>query len=130
MNQKMLSKPVRSRKRVLIVDDDAGVRSLLKEVLESAGYDVLEAIDGKQAIAAKDGPPIDLIVTDLAMPEADGIEVIRAFGKTQPVPAIIVLSGAFNGCVLKAARLLGAKATLPKPIDIDQLTALVNDLAG
>jgi two-component system, cell cycle sensor histidine kinase and response regulator CckA len=115
---------------VLIVDDEAGFRALIRDVLEDAGYQVLEAPDGKQAIAVRSDRSIDVLITDLAMPEMEGIEVIRAFSQSDQPPAIIAISGAFDESVLKAARLLGAKATLTKPIEIDQLVELVDSLVG
>ncbi|HUA20496.1 MAG TPA: response regulator [Bryobacteraceae bacterium] len=129
--QLLLQRPLDGGSRqgvVLVADDEPGFRSLVRDVLEAFGYQVLEAADGKQALAAKERHRIDILITDLAMPDMDGIELIRAFLHTAQSPSVVAISGAFDASVLKAARLLGAKATLTKPIDTDALVTLVKGL--
>ena len=65
-------------KRVLTVDDSATVRQAMNMVLVEAGYDVMEAVDGEDALKKLDGGQVDMVVTDLNMPKMDGIELIRA----------------------------------------------------
>ncbi|HTR38595.1 MAG TPA: response regulator [Bryobacteraceae bacterium] len=115
---------------ILIVDDEPAFRELLREVLEAAGYRVMEAAQGNQALAIQQRQRIDILITDLAMPDMDGIELIRAFVHTDRAAAVVAISGAFDESVLRAARLLGASATLTKPIDMDHLVAEVDRIAG
>jgi len=107
--------------RILVADDEAGVRGWLRQVLEDAGYEVIEAADGKQALKeARDGT-VSLVITDLAMPEQEGIETILALRKDVPGMGIIAMSGAFGGQYLEVARRLGAQAVLTKPVSAELL---------
>jgi CheY-like chemotaxis protein len=96
--------------------------------LEDAGYEVIEAADGKQALKdARDGR-VDLVITDLAMPEQEGIETIRALRKDVPGIGIIAMSGAFGGQFLEVAHRLGAQAVLTKPVSADLLLVKVAEV--
>ena len=111
--------------RILVVDDEEGVRGFLRTVLEVAGYDVLEAADGKQALLVVQAAPVDLVITDLVMPEQEGIETVRALRRDYPSVGIIVISGAAGGPYLRVAETLGAHAALPKPVAPEVLLAEV-----
>ena len=111
--------------RIVIADDEAAVRGFLRLTLEGAGYEVLEAIDGMEAVRQVRDGGVDLLLTDLVMPEQEGIETIRALRASNPAIGIIAISGAFDGQFLKTARLLGADATLLKPVTAKQLLASV-----
>ena len=82
-------------KTVLIVDDSELVLKIISNKLKKAGYDILQALDGKQALKLLDGNSIDLLITDLNMPEMDGVELINAV-RTNPyyqfIPIILFLS--------------------------------------
>jgi CheY-like chemotaxis protein len=108
----------------LIVDDDAKIRDFLRSVLEAQGYLVQETSDGREALSkiAQNCP--DVVLTDIVMPDVEGIELIRMIRKVTPNLRIIAMSGASDG-YLHAARALGADATIQKPIDIDALLALM-----
>ena len=112
--------------RILVVDDEEGVRSLLRHLLTEAGHSVVEAANGKEATERIRTEAIDLMITDLVMPEREGIETIMELHRTRPDLGIIAMSGAFGGQFLRAARLFGARATLAKPIDPDVLLAEVD----
>jgi DNA-binding NarL/FixJ family response regulator len=71
---------------------------------------------------------VELIITDLAMPEEEGLEMIRLLQKEQPRIKIVAMSGAFEPAVLKAARYLGAHATLTKPLSLDELLHCISEL--
>jgi len=114
--------------RILVEDDDAGVRAFLRTVLESDGYEVTEAADGKQALQGVRAGRVDLVITDLVMPEQEGIETIRALRKEMPDIGIIAISGAFNGQFLKTARMMGANVALGKPVDARLLLASVTEV--
>ncbi len=115
---------------ILLVDDDAQVRNMLKITLERAGYEVTEATDGNQAVAAYDPAAVDLVITDIVMPEKEGIETIMELKTKNPAVKIIAISG--GGRInpedyLKWARRFGVAATFTKPVDREQL---LNTLAG
>lgn len=116
------------KKRILVVDDDAGVRDVLKSMLEMAGYSVSVAENGKEAMRALRVEGADLILTDLVMPEQEGIETIKALRQEYPSLKVIAMSGAFGGDYLRIASYLGAHGTLPKPIQMDALLKLVAEV--
>lgn len=110
--------------RILVVDDDAAIRESLRDVLADAGYDVVIAGDGREALAMLSPRPA-LIIVDLMMPELDGWELIDEMQRTAPLADIPV-------CVLSAIASHAppkASAILQKPIDLDELLAAVEKLA-
>lgn len=113
-----------SPRSILVVDDEENIRNLLSQILNPAGYDVLEAKDGKEAMRVVEEHSVDIVITDLAMPEQEGIETVRALRRSHPGVKIIAMSGAF-GDQLRTVKILGADATIRKPIDCDQLCGLV-----
>ena len=101
---------------ILVVDDEEGVRHLFEELLGNK-YRVLLASDGRQALQIMDdAQDVDLVITDLVMPNKEGIETIREMRRKYAGMRIIAMSGAFDGQFLRTAQLLGADATLTKPI--------------
>jgi two-component system chemotaxis response regulator CheY len=116
--------------RVLVVDDEADIRKMVKMTLTKAGYDVIEAEDGKKGIAAVrsgDNPLVlNTIICDLAMPNVGGMEAIAYFRSQFPSVPVIVLSG--TGTIEKASTLFkqGVVEYLNKPIEPDKLIAAVN----
>ena len=112
--------------RIVVADDEAGVRGFLRAVLEQGGYEVIEAVNGKQAVEETLARRVDLVITDLVMPEQEGIETIRALRRDMPGIGIIAISGAFQGQFLKTAQLLGADAVLNKPVSAGLLLASVD----
>ena len=100
---------------VLVVDDDAPSRGFLRELLQEAGYYVVEAADGREAMARVRSCKVDLVFTDLVMPEQEGLETIRAMRQEFPDIRIVAMSGAFGGDMLRVAEHVGALATLRKP---------------
>jgi DNA-binding NtrC family response regulator len=111
--------------RVLVVDDNSGIRSLLRSILESGGYQVAEASNGRLAIEHLRTNHADLVMMDLVMPEQEGIETIKELRVALPNLRIIAMSGAFGGDYLKVARLLGASDALQKPFGIDEVLECV-----
>jgi DNA-binding response OmpR family regulator len=114
--------------RILVVDDEAGVRGFLRAVLKQGGCEVIEAADGKQALQEVRAGQVDLVITDLVMPEQEGLETIRALRREAPGVGIIAISGAFAGQFLKVAQLLGADAALSKPVSNELLLAKVAEV--
>lgn len=116
---------------ILVTDDEALVRLTIRKMLEKEGHLVLEACDGKQAEAIAAEVKIDLLITDIIMPEKEGIETIMAIRKTQSELPILAISGggrSANLDYLVTAELLGANATLSKPFSKDTLINTVNTL--
>lgn len=113
---------------VLIIDDNKVVRELVRQFLAGAGHVLYEAEDGKIGQGILEREPIDLVITDIFMPEKEGLEVIRDIRQGGRSIAIIAMSGSgqFGGPdVLKFARDLGADATLTKPFTREQLLETV-----
>jgi hypothetical protein len=114
--------------RIVVADDEAGVRSFLRKVLENGGYEVIEAANGREALEEARAGGVDLVITDLVMPEQEGIETIRALRKDAAGIGIIAISGALGGQFLEVARMLGAQAVLSKPLSADLLLAKVAEV--
>lgn len=117
--------------RVLVIDDEEQVRTLIREVLEGAGHEVIEARNGREAMKLYEANPSSVVITDLVMPEQDGIETIRELRRRFPAVKIIAVSGAeqkLNLDLLYVAEKLGALRTMEKPFDIRKLVALVEEL--
>jgi CheY-like chemotaxis protein len=114
---------------VLVVDDEDAIRGLFHELLTAEGYRVLVASDGRQACdMLRRGMDLDLVITDLVMPNQEGIETIQAMRQQFPKVRIIAMSGAFGGQFLSTAKLLGADATLMKPVPPHQLCVTVAEV--
>jgi two-component system, cell cycle sensor histidine kinase and response regulator CckA len=116
--------------RILVVDDEECIRDFFREVLVSEGYNVQLAENGREALQLMEGQDVDLVVTDLVMPEREGIETIRAIHEQHPKTKVIATSGAFGGWFLTIAAKLGADATLAKPVQPDQLLNAVRKVAA
>jgi len=106
---------------ILVADDDREIREMIRSFLESEGYTIHSAGNGRDALAILKKTKIGVVLTDLAMPERDGIEMIADIRKQYAHVKIIAMSGAFTGGVLESAKLLGADAILVKPIEIEDL---------
>lgn len=116
---------------ILLVDDDAAIRGSLARILERAGYDVDTASNGHEAIAAMRRRQADLVITDILMPEKEGMETIIQMRKEYPRVPLIAMSG--GGIVdaahyLDSASNLGADRTFQKPIDYRELLEAVDTL--
>ena len=109
------------RPTVLVIDDEANIRQLLRTIFEEGGYTVIEAINGREALAKMSGHDIKLVVTDLVMPEQEGLETIQTLRRRFPEVKILAISGAFAGSYLKMAGQLGADRVLPKPFQREQV---------
>ena len=114
--------------RLLVVDDDDAVRGVLQKTLSDAGYDVLVARDGREGMRLVATHQFDLVLTDLIMPDQEGIETIRELRRDYPSIRIVAMSGAMDAVYLKTARILGADAALRKPIDGRELLRTLREL--
>jgi DNA-binding response OmpR family regulator len=117
--------------RILIIDDDTQVLNVLHLALVREGYDVLKASNGKEGIKLHREDPVDLIITDLIMPEKEGIETIRELTAEFPKVKIIAISGGgriSSEDYMPMAKMFGAKRTLAKPIERDELVRAVKEV--
>jgi two-component system, chemotaxis family, chemotaxis protein CheY len=113
---------------VLVIEDDAGLRRLLRWQLEKGGHRVVEAPDGRAGIAEYKRERPDLVVCDLFMPEIDGLGVIQELRRFDPGARIVAVSGGgakIRGDFLEIARILGAVDTLAKPFGREDLLEAV-----
>ncbi len=118
---------------ILIVDDEKALRQGLVFVLVRLGHTVREADDGQQALRLVAEQAPDLIITDLFMPEKDGIEVIREIRQMHPQLPLIAMSGGIQGdydTFLRMAKRLGVSGTLSKPFSIQDFRATVEKVLG
>jgi len=116
---------------VLIVDDDPAIRSIMSMVLKSAGYEVVCAVDGQEALKILGDGNFDLVITDMLMPGSDGLELLFAIKKNRPALRVLVMSGGGMigvGDYLKVAKKLGAHEVLEKPFTGETLLAAVAKL--
>src|SRR5210317_2488783 len=116
---------------ILIIDDEPQIRSMLKLMLERDGYEVAEAPDGIEGIRVFRQNPAELIITDLIMPNKDGIGMIFDLKKEFPNVKIIAMSGGGLNKpegYLRGAKKLGAAYTLTKPIDRDEMLRTIKDV--
>jgi CheY-like chemotaxis protein len=109
---------------ILLTDDDADVRMLIRGTLERAGHLVSVAANGTEALNLLGTKTFDLVITDVNMPEIDGIELTRLLHLQASPPKIIAISG-HDVVNLEMLEMLGAKASLAKPFTPKQLTDLV-----
>lgn len=113
-------------KRIMTVDDSASVRQMVAFTLKGEGYDVVEAVDGKDALAKLSGP-IDMIVTDLNMPNMNGIDLIknvRAQAQYKFIP-IVMLTTESQAGKKQEGKAAGATGWIVKPFKPEQLIAVV-----
>jgi CheY-like chemotaxis protein len=115
--------------RILIIDDEYSVRRLLSEVLKGAGHELMEVATAKEGLRLLRERPIDLVVTDILMPDMDGLEVTRLLHREFPSVKILALSGGSQDVdYCQVARSLGAHDTLMKPVSVQQLRDTVANL--
>ena len=117
--------------RILVIDDDTDVRRMVRNMLDRAGHEVAEAPNGDIGTKMFRKEPFDLIITDIFMPEKEGLETIRELHREFPDLRIIAISG--GGSVghysyLPLAKSFGATRTLSKPFSHQELLEIVNEL--
>jgi len=113
---------------ILIIDDDADTRDLMKATLEGAGHEVIVASDGLEGVKRYRTKRTDLVITDLFMPNQEGLETIKQMRMEFPDASIIAMSGRpSGGTMLAVAKRLGAKASLQKPFLPEELLKLVEE---
>lgn len=119
--------------RILIIDDDPYIRNVFKRFLEGYGYEVDVAQDGNEGVAAvKKGAP-DLVITDVMMPEKDGLEVVLELRRILPDMPVIAISGGMRIApmdFLPMVKKFGAKRVLYKPVDLEELCEAIKEVLG
>ena len=116
---------------ILIIDDESMIRESLSNLFEREGYSVEIAVDGADGLKKFAANPARIVVTDIVMPDKEGIETINELRRAYPDVRIIAISGGGrrgNAQFLDVARKLGADAALAKPFTRAQITGLVRDL--
>ena len=117
--------------RVLVVDDNEDLRNTIGALLQADGFDVVLAADGQAALAQHQVRAVDVVLTDLFMPDKDGIETIVELRKLSPGVKIVAMSGwtsSQGSDYLQVAREIGASVTLQKPFDPEELSRVLRRL--
>ena len=118
-------------KTILVIDDDEQMRVALRNLLEGSGYEVINASDGEEGLRLYHERPTDLIITDLIMPQKEGIETIRELRQDFPDVKIIAISGGGRSdpeVFLSFAKIFGAHRTIAKPFKREDLLNVIWDL--
>ncbi len=117
--------------RILIIDDEVQIRKMLRQLFEREGYEVFDASDGNEGLKLYRKNPADIVITDLVMPEKEGIETIKELYQEFPDVKIIAISG--GGRIvpehyLEIAKKFGAVRTFSKPFESKDLLMAVKEL--
>jgi CheY-like chemotaxis protein len=124
---------VKTMARILVIDDNNEVRRMIRQALELHGHNVVDAGDGVQALAQFRNCVTDLVITDIVMPEMEGLETIIELRAMDASVKILAISGGGSFVpdgYLRWAEMLGADRRLEKPFTVQQLVSVVNELLG
>ena len=116
--------------RILVIDDEKLPRMALNRMLKAGGHEAVEAENGRQGLFTYEESPVDLVVTDILMPEMGGLETIRELRRRHPEVKIIAITGGGSPDgrgALRAAKAFGAHAVLAKPFREQELLKLVEE---
>lgn len=116
---------------ILIIDDEPSMLDIFSQFLEPEGFSVTTAVNGKEGLRKMEERIPDLVITDIMMPEMNGLEVIRAIRKNYRDLPIIAISGGMTGTeidFLPQIRMFGACCIIPKPVSFTDLLSAVNGL--
>lgn len=119
--------------RILVVDDEEIIRFTLRQMLEKAGHEVVEAVNGHEAMKSVKTSRVDLVITDIIMPEKEGIETIVELRRRQPDLKIIAVSGGGRTKTmdyLETAERFGADCALAKPLGREDVLDAVDNALG
>ena len=117
--------------RIMVVDDNAPIRRLLRRSLEEDGHTVLEAPNGRMALSYMGGGPVELVISDVFMPDVNGFDFLMSIRDAFPATRIIMISGGGDlGATptLSAAANLGADRVFEKPFDLEEMLVAVRAL--
>lgn len=111
---------------ILIIDDEETIRVLLRSALQAEGYEVAEAVNGREGLERYRDRPADLVITDIVMPELNGLDMLLELTREFLHAKVIAISGATEEKnLLDVAKLLGARQTFQKPFSMPQLLSAV-----
>lgn len=120
--------------RILVVDDDTVTVSMLEALLQEEGHEVVTAFDGRDVLGCLQGNSLDLVITDIFMPEQDGLVTIARLREEFPQLRVVAISGGASALgkvdALRAAQLMGADAVLAKPLQAEQVLRVVNAVSS
>lgn len=120
--------------KILVVDDDAVTVSMLEALLQEEGHEVVTVFDGRDVQKCLQGGGLDLVITDIFMPEQDGLVTIARLREEYPSLHVIAISGGASALgkvdALRAAQLMGAHAVLAKPLQADQVLRVVETVGS
>jgi two-component system, chemotaxis family, chemotaxis protein CheY len=119
-------------KTVMTVDDSASIRQMVSFTLKGAGYDVVEAVDGRDALSKANGKPIHMVITDLNMPNLGGIDLIRELRKQAAykfIP-IVMLTTESQDAKKQEGKAAGATGWIVKPFKAEQLLSVIKKVLG
>lgn len=119
--------------RILVIDDEEMVRNLLHQALTREGHEVRTAANGAEGIALHEQSPADLIITDIFMPEREGIETMTHFQIRHPKVTLFAMSGDHHRWgvnVLEVAQRFGALRTFKKPLNLQEVSQAVKAVLG
>jgi two-component system, response regulator, stage 0 sporulation protein F len=119
-----------NKKKVLIVDDQNGIRVLLVEVFSNEGYETYQASNGRLALDIVRNNPPDLVLLDMKIPGMDGLEILKHIKQINPAIKVIMMTAYGELDMIKEATDLGALMHFTKPFDIDELRQAVNAQLG
>ncbi|MBL9169095.1 MAG: response regulator [Verrucomicrobiales bacterium] len=122
-----------TKSRILLVDDDHSMRLALRRALDREGYQVFEAGNGHEALRQLENQAVDLVITDIIMPDSEGIELTFALRKRHPGLPVIAMSGGGEWApepYLAIARTAGAAHVFAKPFLMDEFLGRVRSLLG
>ena len=118
--------------KVLVIEDEDQLRRVVAKMLSADGHEVIDALDGFRGMELFRKEKPDLVITDIVMPNQEGMETIRELRRENPKIKIIAMSGSFASSggldFLKMAQLLGADEIIAKPFRVQDLRALVSRL--
>lgn len=123
-----LEEAQRMANKIMIVDDDTGFRITLAEILRDEGWDVISAENGYQAIRLASEGGIALILMDVQMPGMNGVDAFIAIKKILPNCAVVIMTGHAVGLLIEKALSEGAMTVLTKPVSIEQLLGIVEEV--
>lgn len=113
------------KKKILIVDDQYGIRILLNEIFQKEGYQTYQAANGVQALDIVKNEDPDLVILDMKIPGMDGLEILKRIKKMEARALVIIMTAYGELDMIHEAMDLGAITHFPKPFDIDEITEAV-----
>jgi len=116
---------MQAKQKILMVDDQPGIRILLNEIFEKEGYQTFQAANGVNALQIVKEEVPDLVILDMKIPEMDGLEILKRIKRDDPKIPVIIMTAYGELSVIQEAISLGAFTHFAKPFDIDEVIATV-----